>query len=94
VREEIHVEGRNRHVQLTVKTRSCLCARDFVNKVGRALHGLRFADANRISADRARGIGVYVPRSESIGTLDYMGLFRYYCVLLTVNIKLPVFLPR
>jgi hypothetical protein len=68
-----------------------------VNKVGRALHGLRFADANRISADRARGIGVYVPRSESIGTLDYMGLFRYYslyCVLLTVNIKLPVFLPR
>ena len=40
----------------------------------RALHGLRFADANRISADRARGIGVYVPRSESIGTLRLHGI--------------------
>ncbi len=38
----------------------------------RALHGLRFADANRISA--ARGIGVYVPRSESIGTLRLHGI--------------------
>ena len=95
MREEIHVEGRNRHVQLTVKTRSCLCARDFVNKVGRALHGLRFADANRISADRARGIGVYVPRSESIGTLRLHGIISLLLrTLLTVNIKLPVFLPR
>ena len=49
-----------------------------------------FADANRISADRARGIGVYVPRSESIGTLDYMGLFRYYCVLLTPHYTITI----
>ena len=60
-----------------------VCARGFVNKVGRAVCGLRFADASRISA-----VWGSTSRDLSIGTLHYGALSRYYSVLQMV-IKLP-----
>jgi hypothetical protein len=64
-----------------LKTRSCLCARDFVNKVG---SGLFTAFALPMQTEFPRigqgGSGSTFRDLSRLAPFDYMGLFRYYCV--------------